>query len=315
MWKEYCIAMGKRCQHLMLSLWQTYQSAVVCRAALHLKWLHWHLLKHWLTQRSSKRHSGKSESSLIIPSHSIIIVNVVNVVVVIVIVNINFDVAILLTENTKNGYGSWWMVDDGIHFDCLNCWKCLCLILVFLVPAFLLRHLRWLRTPPTLATVCMATIGGAIWPYSFEWRCSDKEKALVCQSAEHKFAGMPCGIMDQLISVMGRRDHALLIDCQYVYSPSIFMITTYNTRTVSRCVTSQTHMSHSRSGSHHVLCACMLSVAKWIILLINNQNIWMNERMNDEFITLIKLRICVYSICDVNNNRQPHEFALIYEIP
>lgn len=44
-----------------------------------------------------------------------------------------------------------------------------------------------------------------------------KDKALICQRAEHKFAGMPCGIMDQLISVMGQRRHALLIDCQYVF--------------------------------------------------------------------------------------------------
>jgi len=41
-----------------------------------------------------------------------------------------------------------------------------------------------------------------------------KDKALMCQRAEHEFAGMPCGIMDQLISVMGQRRHALLIDCQ-----------------------------------------------------------------------------------------------------
>lgn len=39
-------------------------------------------------------------------------------------------------------------------------------------------------------------------------------KALWCQAAEHEFAGMPCGIMDQFISVMGRADHALLIDCR-----------------------------------------------------------------------------------------------------
>ena len=39
------------------------------------------------------------------------------------------------------------------------------------------------------------------------------EKALLCQEAEHKFAGVPCGIMDQFISVMGRKDHALLLDC------------------------------------------------------------------------------------------------------
>lgn len=40
------------------------------------------------------------------------------------------------------------------------------------------------------------------------------KKALACQKAEHDFAGMPCGIMDQFISVMGRADHALLIDCR-----------------------------------------------------------------------------------------------------
>lgn len=43
---------------------------------------------------------------------------------------------------------------------------------------------------------------------------SQAEKALLCQKAEHTFAGMPCGIMDQMISVMGQKDHALLIDCQ-----------------------------------------------------------------------------------------------------
>jgi galactokinase len=41
-----------------------------------------------------------------------------------------------------------------------------------------------------------------------------EEKALWCQAAEHEFAGMPCGIMDQFISAMGRADHALLIDCR-----------------------------------------------------------------------------------------------------
>ncbi|XP_009277753.1 PREDICTED: galactokinase [Aptenodytes forsteri] len=39
-------------------------------------------------------------------------------------------------------------------------------------------------------------------------------KALACQKAEHTFAGMPCGIMDQFISVMGKEGHALLIDCR-----------------------------------------------------------------------------------------------------
>ncbi|XP_043289246.1 galactokinase-like [Venturia canescens] len=40
------------------------------------------------------------------------------------------------------------------------------------------------------------------------------EKALVCQKAEHEFAGVPCGIMDQFISAMGQQGHALLLDCR-----------------------------------------------------------------------------------------------------
>jgi galactokinase len=40
------------------------------------------------------------------------------------------------------------------------------------------------------------------------------EKALLCQKAEHDFAGVPCGIMDQFTSVLARADHALLLDCR-----------------------------------------------------------------------------------------------------
>ncbi|XP_065080221.1 galactokinase-like isoform X1 [Ochlerotatus camptorhynchus] len=42
----------------------------------------------------------------------------------------------------------------------------------------------------------------------------DSDKALICQKAEHTFANMPCGIMDQLISVCGQKNRALLIDCR-----------------------------------------------------------------------------------------------------
>lgn len=42
-----------------------------------------------------------------------------------------------------------------------------------------------------------------------------KGKALACQKAEHEFARVPCGIMDQFISVMGERGNALLLDCRY----------------------------------------------------------------------------------------------------
>jgi len=41
-----------------------------------------------------------------------------------------------------------------------------------------------------------------------------KERALMAQWSEHHYAGMPCGIMDQFASSLGRADHALLIDCR-----------------------------------------------------------------------------------------------------
>jgi galactokinase len=39
-------------------------------------------------------------------------------------------------------------------------------------------------------------------------------KALLCQKAEHEYAGVPCGIMDQFASVMCRPDHLMLLDCR-----------------------------------------------------------------------------------------------------
>jgi galactokinase len=40
------------------------------------------------------------------------------------------------------------------------------------------------------------------------------DKALLCQKAEHDYASVPCGIMDQFISVMGKENHLLLLDCR-----------------------------------------------------------------------------------------------------
>lgn len=38
--------------------------------------------------------------------------------------------------------------------------------------------------------------------------------ALLARQAEHQYADSPCGIMDQFICVLGRADHALLLDCR-----------------------------------------------------------------------------------------------------
>lgn len=40
------------------------------------------------------------------------------------------------------------------------------------------------------------------------------EMALLCQRAENGFVGVNCGIMDQYISRLGKKGHALMIDCR-----------------------------------------------------------------------------------------------------
>lgn len=41
-----------------------------------------------------------------------------------------------------------------------------------------------------------------------------REKALLCQKAEHDFAHVPCGIMDQFASAFGQANRLIMIDCQ-----------------------------------------------------------------------------------------------------
>jgi galactokinase len=47
-------------------------------------------------------------------------------------------------------------------------------------------------------------------------RLPDLDCIRLCQRAEHEFAGVPCGIMDQFVVTCARRDHALLLDCQSI---------------------------------------------------------------------------------------------------
>jgi len=78
-----------------------------------------------------------------------------------------------------------------------------------------------------MATLLEASAGESLTP---------TEIALLCQQAEHDFAGVPCGIMDQFTSVYGREGHLLLIDCRShevepvrLHDPSVSMLV-INTR-------------------------------------------------------------------------------------
>lgn len=49
------------------------------------------------------------------------------------------------------------------------------------------------------------------------------EIAKLCQRAESRFVGMPCGIMDQYASLFGQRDSAIQIDCRSLESEAVHL--------------------------------------------------------------------------------------------
>lgn len=71
-------------------------------------------------------------------------------------------------------------------------------------------------------------------------------KVLACQKAEHTHAGVPCGIMDQFVSVFAREGQALLIDCRCLQAtpvpladPSLVILIT------------NSNVKHSLTGSEY----------------------------------------------------------------
>jgi galactokinase len=69
------------------------------------------------------------------------------------------------------------------------------------------------------------------------------DKAMLCHWAEHEYAGMPCGIMDQFVSVMGRQDHLLLLDCRSRMTELVPM----TDRSVALLITN-TNVKHELTG-------------------------------------------------------------------
>lgn len=56
----------------------------------------------------------------------------------------------------------------------------------------------------------------------FEFGIDKMELTFMAQKAEHDFAGVQCGIMDQFASMFGKKDEVVLLDCQtmqYQYFP------------------------------------------------------------------------------------------------
>ncbi len=88
-----------------------------------------------------------------------------------------------------------------------------------------------------VATLLEAAAGRALDPV---------EKALLCQKAEHEYAFMPCGIMDQFISAMGEEGHAMLLDCRSFERQSVPL----NDPNVTVLVINS-NVKHTLSGSEY----------------------------------------------------------------
>ncbi len=52
------------------------------------------------------------------------------------------------------------------------------------------------------------------WNTLYRLNISRQDIALLSQRAEVEFVGVPCGIMDQFIAALGKRGHALCLDCR-----------------------------------------------------------------------------------------------------
>ena len=81
----------------------------------------------------------------------------------------------------------------------------------------------------------------------------DAEKALICQGAEHRFAGVPCGIMDQFSSVFGKPNELMLLDCQ---SQEIKPVP-FATQDITVLITNS-NVKHELTGGEYARASCGL---------------------------------------------------------
>jgi len=90
--------------------------------------------------------------------------------------------------------------------------------------------------------VATATLVEAVTGHQFDLA----DKALLCQQAEHEYAGVPCGIMDQFSSVMGRADQLILLDCRSRHIEHV----PFPGRQVSVLITN-TNVKHALTGGEY----------------------------------------------------------------
>lgn len=99
-----------------------------------------------------------------------------------------------------------------------------------------------------------------------------KNKALLCQRAEQKFAGVPCGIMDQFVSVFAKKDHVVLVDCRSEQAQPIPLADTS-----VQVIIADTKIQHELSDGSYANRRKQTEIA----LSILGKNSWREVTMND----------------------------------
>lgn len=73
------------------------------------------------------------------------------------------------------------------------------------------------------SSAALEVVIGQTFKVLYNLEISQQEIALNGQQAENQFVGCNCGIMDQLISAEGKRNHSLLIDCRSLETQAVSM--------------------------------------------------------------------------------------------
>jgi len=98
------------------------------------------------------------------------------------------------------------------------------------------------------SSAALTTATATLLEVSAGQRLDALEKIRLCQQAEHRFASVPCGIMDPFVISLARRDQLMLLDCQSWQARSI----EFGDPDVSLAVVA-TNIRHSLADSEYPL--------------------------------------------------------------
>lgn len=149
--------------------------------------------------------------------------------------------------------------------------------------------------------VCLAKLGGT-------HQLVLEDIAVLCQRAENQYVGMNCGIMDQFISAVGKKDHAIFLNCKtldYQYVPlelGEYTIVITNTNAPHKLTESQYNQRRSEceqalsiinanGGNYNNICEISLPELEKYRIFFDNDKLFRRARhcVTEEKRTLLSL--------------------------